>query len=75
MTNAESCQARAARYRAMAARAESAGDDAARRACLRLAALWRDMVTPAKTFDRLHDAETRRRIFAMIDEAEHRRGV
>lgn len=72
MTNAEGCQARAARYRAMAERAESAGDDAARRACLRLADLWLDMVSPAETFDRRHDAETRQRIFAMIDEVEHR---
>ena len=69
MTNAEGCQARAERYRAMAEHAES---DEARRAYLRLADLWLEMVTPAKTFDRRHDAETRQRIFAMIDEVEHR---
>jgi hypothetical protein len=69
MTNADRCRARAARYAAMAERATS---DEKRRNYRRLAALWWEMVSPAETFDRLHDSEARQRIFSMIDAAEGR---
>ena len=68
MTNADRCRAQAARYAALAER--STGEEA--RNYRRLAALWREMVSPADHFDRLHDSEARDAIFAMIDAAEER---
>ena len=70
MTNADRCRARAVRYAALAERATS---EEKRRNYCRLAALWREMVSPADHFDRLHDSEARQRIFLMIDAAEERR--
>ena len=69
MTNADRCQTRAARYAALA---EGATSEEKRRNYRRLAALWLEMVSPAETFDRLHDREARQRIFSMIDAAEGR---
>jgi hypothetical protein len=69
MTNADRCRARAVRYAALAERATS---EEKGRNYRRLASVWREMVSPAETFDRLHDSETRQRIFTMIDAADER---
>jgi hypothetical protein len=66
MSNASRCRALAADY---ARRAEKASEPAARRAFLRLEALWRDMAPLAEDYDRWNDQSSKERLYEMIDAA------
>ena len=73
MSNASRCRSIAAHYAELA---ERAIDPEAKRACLRLELLWRDMAPLAESFDRWSDPRSKERIYEMVDAAaEYRRKV